>query len=123
MLRFKTYFGEMRWLGTVTLGVLALMAGGVARAGPVDAPVRLPIHPFEANLSLQVTVRPGDHLWKISASHLVDRLEREVGTNEISPYWRSVITMNRSHLRSGDPDLIYPGEVIVLPPIEISEPP
>lgn len=113
----------MRWLGTVTLVVLALMAGGVARAGPVDTPVRLPIRPFEVNLSLQVTVRPGDHLWKISASHLVDRLEREVGTNEISPYWRSVITMNRPHLRSGDPDLIYPGEVVVLPPIEISEPP
>jgi nucleoid-associated protein YgaU len=29
-----------------------------------------------------------------------------------------VIEANRDRLRSGDPDLIYPGEEIILPPLE-----
>jgi hypothetical protein len=28
-----------------------------------------------------------------------------------------VIKENRGRLRSGDPDLIYPGEVVLLPPV------
>jgi hypothetical protein len=61
-------------------------------------------------------VEPGDHLWKISEEHLAGVLGRAVGDAEIDPYWRSVIDANRSHLRSGDPDLIYPGETVALPP-------
>jgi nucleoid-associated protein YgaU len=40
--------------------------------------------------------------------------------DEISPYWRVVIETNREGLRSGDPDLIYPGETVVLPPVNES---
>ncbi len=36
-------------------------------------------------------------------------------------YWVVVIEANRSRVRSGDPDLIYPGEVIVLPPVSQGE--
>lgn len=62
-----------------------------------------------------VVVTNGDHLWKISAAHLEAELERKVASTEISPYWRNVIAANIRTLRSGDPDLIYPGEVVLLP--------
>lgn len=65
-----------------------------------------------------VTVERGDHLWKISARHLGDFYQRPASNREISPYWRETIESNRNRLRSGDPDLIYPGEEVALPPIE-----
>ncbi len=64
-----------------------------------------------------VVVQPGDHLWKISATHLEGILDRPAEPAEIDPYWRFVIETNRAALSSGDPDLIYPGEVIELPQV------
>jgi nucleoid-associated protein YgaU len=43
-------------------------------------------------------------------------LGRTAGPDEVAGFWRSVIEANRELIRSGDPDLIYPGEVVVLPP-------
>jgi nucleoid-associated protein YgaU len=92
-----------------------LMATGVAGAAP-DQRVRLPVSPPTAGEATAgpdtVVVVPGDHLWKIS--------ERRLGPaspDEIAPYWREVIQVNTPRLRSGDPDLIYPGEVVELPAI------
>jgi nucleoid-associated protein YgaU len=91
-----------------------LMAGGVAGATPAEIEVRLPIstvsEPGESQEGT-VVVEKGDHLWKISARHL-DRVAPE---SDIAPYWRDVVDVNTPRLRSGDPDLIYPGEVVELP--------
>ena len=65
---------------------------------------------------LEVVVREGDHLWSLAETRVVETLGRPVGDHEIAPYWRRVIDSN-PHLRSGTPDLIYPGEVVVLPPL------
>jgi len=57
-----------------------------------------------------VVVRPGDNLWLIA--------QRAVGSDrpgEIAPYWRAVVAANAHRLRSHNPNLIYPGERIVLP--------
>jgi nucleoid-associated protein YgaU len=64
-----------------------------------------------------VIVRPGDNLWLI-ATRALPRGDHEPGPAEIAPYWRRVISANAAALRSGDPNLIYPGERIVLPPAE-----
>jgi nucleoid-associated protein YgaU len=57
-------------------------------------------------------INRGEHLWSIAASHLGD------GTiADVAPYWRRLIAHNRARLRSGDPDLVYPGEVVELPPL------
>lgn len=89
-----------------------LMATGVAGATPaneihipiaVSAPTRDPA---------TVVVERGDHLWKIS----VRRLEEVAPEHPIAPYWRDVVDVNTPRLRSGDPDLVFPGEVIELPP-------
>jgi hypothetical protein len=38
-----------------------------------------------------------------------------LATAEIGWYWIRLVELNRPHLRSGDPDVVYPGEVIALP--------
>ena len=61
------------------------------------------------------TVQRGDNLWTIAANHLADSgVTRSNG--RIAPYWKELIQENRSGLRSGNPDLIFPGETVTLPP-------
>jgi len=62
------------------------------------------------------TVQRGDNLWTIAADHLADS-GITLSNGRIAPYWKELIQENRSGLRSGNPDLIFPGETITLPPI------
>lgn len=101
----------------ILVGLIALMmATGVALAGPGDT-LRLPITlaPEAPPMATQdsVVVVSGDHLWKISERHI----DSNAPGRKVAPYWVEVIDVNTPNLRSGDPDLIYPGEVIVLPPL------
>ena len=41
---------------------------------------------------------------------------RPLRDDEIGSYWITVCDANRSSLRSGDVNVVYPGEVVVLPP-------
>lgn len=95
--------------------VVAVVVGGTltADALPGEPSVRLPV--TVGATAKSVIVQPGDHLWKISAARLAQDLGRHATDAEIWPYWRNVIHSNLPMLRSGDPDLIYPGEVIELP--------
>jgi hypothetical protein len=62
-------------------------------------------------------VRRGDCLWSIAESHLGDVLGRPPSDAETTPYWRLVVEHNRPHLSNPhDPNLIFVGEVIELPP-------
>jgi hypothetical protein len=63
-------------------------------------------------------IAPGEHLWSISAEHLAARAGRPVAQltpADIAPYWWRVVELNRSRLRSGDANLLYPGETVELP--------
>jgi hypothetical protein len=62
-----------------------------------------------------VVVESGDHIWKISKESLSEKLDREPRDAEVHPYWVETVEINLDFLRSGDPDLIYPGEELVLP--------
>lgn len=79
--------------------------------------------PTGAAPSLQTTkveVKPGDNLWSISREALAEH-DDAVTDEEIVTFWQEVIADNQDDLRSGDPNLIYPGEVIAIPltePIE-----
>lgn len=93
----------------VLVGVF--LATDVAGAAPASD-VRLPISVGStSDPETSVVVEKGDHLWKISARHL----EEVAPKAKVAPYWREVIDVNTPHLRSGNPDLIYPGEVVELP--------
>ncbi|HEY7564288.1 MAG TPA: hypothetical protein VIA81_05125 [Acidimicrobiia bacterium] len=80
-------------------------------AQPASSDNRLPNHEIE------VTVAAGDDMWQLAEQRLEIHLGRPATDAEIAPYWLAVIGANLHRIRSGDPDLIYPGEVLVLPPV------
>ena len=79
-----------------------------------------PAPPSERQRSGSHQVVPGDNLWTISRNRLAlvtNRSSGDISDHEIASYWLRVIAVNRSSLRSGNPDLIFPGEIIHLPPV------
>jgi hypothetical protein len=60
-------------------------------------------------------VAPREHLWSIARQALAERLGRDPTDAELVPYWRRVCDWNRSTLRSGDVDLVFPGELVEVP--------
>jgi hypothetical protein len=82
--------------------------------GSTDAPPSISVR---AAAHLEVVVTEGDHLWGLAERRVSSVLGRPAADHEIAPYWREVISSN-PEIRSGDPDVIYPGEVIVLPPLD-----
>jgi hypothetical protein len=67
-----------------------------------------------------VVVAPGNNLWDISAAALARATGQEragLTDDGIAAYWLQVCDRNRNTLRSGDVNLIYPGEVVELPPV------
>ena len=91
-------------------------------AGPRWPPVAPPPSPAAptnalhgAEPQVEHVVVAGEHLWSIAQAHLETVQGRPPELAELDPYWRRVIEHNRGRIRSGDPDLIYPDEVIELP--------
>ncbi len=62
-------------------------------------------------------IQPGDHLWRVAEETVGEQL----GTTDASAvahYWHSLIETNRSRLADPhNPDLVYPGQRFVLPPV------
>lgn len=115
--------GPRRVAGIIAV-ILTFQLAQVAAAGETAPSVRVPFGagPVERSVGA-VTVVEGDHLWKIASDHLEHRFGASSKPETVARYWRAVIELNRDGLRSGDPDLIYPGEVIRLPDFEINESP
>ena len=62
------------------------------------------------------TVAPGDHLWSISSRVLTSAWGRPPADVEVVPYWERVIDENRTRLADpANPDLLFPGQVLVVP--------
>ncbi len=77
--------------------------------GPADAPPDL--------TPMTHTVVTGDTFWSIAEDTLRAR-GGVVSEADVVPYWHTLIDANRPRLRAPDaPDLIYPGQIFVLPPI------
>ena len=60
-------------------------------------------------------VAKGESLWSISESHIRTSTDHSPTNAEIAEYWISVVDANKDSIRSGDINLIYPGETIKLP--------
>lgn len=70
----------------------------------------------DRDLSTVVVVR-GDNLWTISEDRLAVDLGRAPVDPEVAPYWHAVIDANRDrYVQPENPNLILPGQVLVLPP-------
>ena len=61
------------------------------------------------------TVVEGDNLWRIACREMKARAEIP-SLSDITTFWLQLIETNRDIIHSHDPDLIYPGEVLTLPP-------
>ena len=73
----------------------------------------------EGALPARHTIAPGEHLWGIAAQRLGELTGRDpasIPAEDVAPYWTRVCMTNAPHLRSGNVSLVYPGEVIELPP-------
>ena len=63
-------------------------------------------------------VEPGDHFWSIAERVLAERWGRPPTTVETDGYWRALVAANRGRLADRDnPDLLFPGQVVTLPPV------
>lgn len=72
----------------------------------------------------QHLVTPGDDLWSVAQDRLAASLgvaPERVGPEQVAGYWRVLVQANVATLRSGDPDLLMPGEVLVLPPADAAD--
>lgn len=63
----------------------------------------------ESASRFEYRVSPGDSLWAIAARHL-----ESDDPARIDAYWRDIYAANRAAV-GDDPDLIFPGQVLVLP--------
>ncbi|MDQ1518980.1 MAG: resuscitation-promoting factor RpfA [Actinomycetota bacterium] len=88
---------------------------------PAPAPPSTPTptttnaRPATAATTVHVVVA-GDNLWRIASERLAGDRGIVPSDAVIAPYWSRVVDANRATLRSGDPNLIFPGEVVDLPP-------
>lgn len=88
---------------------------------PVVAPTTTAVQPAATTTdTTDYTVRSGDSLWRIADRHVQNQAEGEPTTAAITAYWREVVDANQGTLRSGDPNLIFPGEIVVLPTLEVN---
>ena len=92
----------------------AVLSGGVAGAQPPPVPIPYPLPAPGAPpptapppASNGWTVRAGDNLWSIAA---------RVDHAHTARYWASLVALDTPHLRSRNPNLIFPGEQLALPP-------
>lgn len=86
-----------------------------------DQPATTPPTPTPSPSSAperRVRVAPGDHLWGIARTEVARRrgiAPQDTATGEVAAYWRRVVQVNEARLRSGDADLLFPGEDVILP--------
>lgn len=98
------------WVGAPPGGPSSPETAMVEAEGPATSAA-------DATRVVEVVVRPGDHLWSLAAGMLERHLGRPASDAEVTPYWRLVVDSNADRLVApGDPDLILPGQVLVLPP-------
>lgn len=105
---------------TPQLPVTPDVGPAVGAIPPVDP---LPLAPPDTGRLIEVppthVVAVGDSLWSIAERHMAT-VRPDASGQEIARFWGAVVDTNRSSLRSGDPDLIFPGEIVTLPALEDS---
>jgi hypothetical protein len=69
-------------------------------------------------------VEAGEHLWSIAEDHLAAHLDHDPSEAEVAVHWRRLVEVNRDRLANpDDPDLIFPGQHVVLPEVRPGDTP
>lgn len=103
--------------GAVDPAYVPVPAGRSDPAPPMEAESADDPEPPEDPPADEVAVQAGDDLWKLAEDRLAATLGRPPTDAEVAPYWVRVVENNRGRLRSGNPDLIFPGERVWMPPV------
>lgn len=98
-----------RRIGLLLAALLLVLLGAPVRAALPPPPYRSPLHAPVA----EVEVRRGDSLWAISVRALLAS-GRSPTVAAVDRHWRRLYELNRAVI-GDDPDLIRPGQVLVLP--------
>ena len=88
----------------------------LASTGQTQVEQHAPIAPGESEEEAAPThtVVASENFWMIARSHLEEVWQRPPSNREVARYWLDLIAANQARLQSGDPDLIFPGEVFEL---------
>jgi hypothetical protein len=103
---------------TATMTRIRPAAGGVAALPAAPAPVPRPTAAADDAAVGRSTwvVEPGDSFWSIAADTLSGPGSRQPTDREVDGYWRHLVVANRDRLVDRDnPDLLVPGQELVLP--------
>ncbi len=90
--------------------------GDAPEQASAETPGDLQVTPDVHSSAASITVRAGDHLWGIATSTLSARGEVGASAQQVATYWLALIDQNADRfVEPGNPDLIVPGQVLVLP--------
>lgn len=106
--------------GTATMRVLGDPPPAPAPTPSPAPPPAVPATPAPAPPPAVdvVAVAAGDCFWSISADVLADSLGRPATEREVAAHWRRLVEANRDRLVDpANPDLLYPGQQLVLPAV------
>lgn len=84
-------------------------AGDAAAPDPTPAPTPPDVH----------VVVPGDNLWRLAAQRVAAARGTDpaaVPDRDVHAYWVRVLAANADTIPSRNPDLIHPGDTVLLPP-------
>ena len=93
-------------------------AGTGSNVASISAPVAVVAAATDVIGSIYEVVE-GDNLWSIAARVVSETIGNTAADENIATYWRLLISENARVLRSGDPDMIYPGEMLTIPAVEL----
>lgn len=97
-------------------GVVVPPAAAIGR-GPVQQVADAAV---DGALPREHLVAEGEHLWGLAAAVVAEGTGRSPGDvepSDVAAYWVRIIEANPQGPASGDPDVIYPGERLRLPPL------
>lgn len=70
---------------------------------------------------MQHTVRSGESFWAIAETEVARVTQHQPALSLVDAYWRTLVRANAERLtHPGNADLLYPGQVLVLPPVPAS---
>ena len=89
------------------------------QAPPPEAVAPPPTASYRAEAT--VVIQPGDNLWNLSTDRLASVSTDPPGPGDVAEYLEEVIERNQDVVE--DPNLIFPGEVFVMPAVGTPSPP
>jgi nucleoid-associated protein YgaU len=72
------------------------------------------------DVGAEVALAAGDHLWAVAERTLAGARGAAPADAEVTAYWRALVDANQGRLADpSNPDLVFPGQVLVLPDLPV----